>query len=90
MECGLWPLLFGNIGCAAGFNGWFDEIMVLFFYVPNLIVAEMFIRAGRKGQGAVANFGAVALLLVASAFVIAVTWIFTANATEPKMVSSII
>lgn len=90
MEYGLWSLLFGNIGRAAGFSGWFDAIMVFFFYAPNLIVAEVFIRTGRKGQGAVANFGAVVLLLAASTFVIAVTWIFTANIWGPRMVSSFI
>ncbi len=34
MEYGLWFLLFGFLGRTVDFNGWFDTIMVLFFYLP--------------------------------------------------------
>lgn len=87
LEYGLWFLLFGNIGRAAGFSGWFDVIMVFFFYVPNLIIAELFIRASRKGRAAVADFGAATLLLAASAFIIVATWIFISNVWGPRMIS---
>ena len=86
MEYGLWFLLFANLGRAAGFSGWFDAVMVFFFYVPNLIIAELFIHVGRKDRGASVNLGATVLLLAAAAFVIVATWTFTASIWGPRMV----
>ncbi len=89
MEYGLWFLLLGFLGRTGGFGGWFDAIMVFFFYVPNLIIAELFIRAARKDRSAVVNFGVSALLLAANIFVIAVTWTFTASVWGPRMISGV-
>ena len=87
MEYGLWFLLFGFLGRTVDFSGWFDTVMVFFFYLPNLIIAELIIRVDQKDRGAVVNLGAAALLLAASAFVIAVTWTFAASIWGPRMVS---
>jgi hypothetical protein len=89
MEYGLWFLLFGGLGRGNGFSGWFDAVMMFFFYVPNLVVAEVFIRARRTDQGGAIDVGAAALLFAASAFVIAATWMFTANMWGPSMISGI-
>src|SRR3546814_8764996 len=45
MEYVLWYLVMGDLG-TDHFRGWFDAIMTFFFYIPNLAVAEFFIRAG--------------------------------------------
>src|SRR3546814_5621501 len=45
MEYALWYLVMGDLG-TDHFRGWFDAIMTFFFYIPNLAVAEFFIRAG--------------------------------------------
>lgn len=86
MEYGLWSVLFGGLGREPGFSGWFDAGMVFFFYVPNLIIAELFIRAGRNQRGALVIGGAGALLLAASAFIVVATWMFTASVWGPRIV----
>lgn len=89
MEYGAWFLVSGGFGIGAGFTGWFDAIMMFFFYVPNLIVAELFIRTRRRDFGTVASFGAATVLLAASAFIIFATWSFTARSWGPRLVSGI-
>lgn len=97
MEYAAWHVFLGDLGRGPAFSGWFDAIMVFFFYVPNLIVAELFIRArrtqgGRAGQGAGlgVNLGASAVLLAASGFVVLATVLFTTNAWIPGMVSGVV
>lgn len=89
MEYGAWHVVTGGIGIERGFTGWFDAIMMFFFYIPNLLVAELFIRARRQEHGAVASLGAAAMLLAASAFIIFATWNFTARNWGPRMISGI-
>jgi hypothetical protein len=48
MDYGFWYLFMGGAGHADDFRGPFDQVMVFFFYVPNLIVAEMALRSARK------------------------------------------
>lgn len=86
MEYAFWFLLTGGLGRTSDLTGWFDAIMVFFFYVPNLIIAELFIRARRKDRGAAASLGAATLILAASAFVIVATWSFTVRAWGPGMI----
>src|SRR3546814_3552365 len=45
MEYALWYLVMGDLG-TDHFRGWLDAIMTFFFYIPNLVLAEFFIRAG--------------------------------------------
>lgn len=90
MEYGTWFLLSGGLGTGRGFSGWFDMVMAFFFYVPNLIIAEQFIRARRRQRGAWVELGWAALLLVASAFVMMVTWTFTEGAWGRRMASALV
>jgi hypothetical protein len=87
MEYGLWSVLFGGLGRGQAFSGWFDAAMVFFFYVPNLMIAEVFIRSGRNDRRAFVNRGAVVLLLAASAFIVVATWMFTASVWGPRIVA---
>ena len=90
MEYGTWFLVSGGLGTGRGFSGWFDMVMAFFFYIPNLIIAEQFIRARRKQRGALVELGSAALLLAASAFVMAVTWTFTNGAWGRRMASALL
>ncbi|HEX6785197.1 MAG TPA: DUF2306 domain-containing protein, partial [Sphingomicrobium sp.] len=89
IEYGFWFMAIGKIGHDPTFHSWFDHVMVFFFYLPNLAVAELFIRA-RTGQlGKATARSAAAVLLACSLFVITATWFFTADFWGPGMVSGI-
>lgn len=51
MEYGFWFLVADGVGHTTHFNGWFDAVMAFSFYLPNLVVAELFIRARRSPGG---------------------------------------
>jgi len=89
MEYGFWFLTTGRIGHTDTFTGWFDMIMAFAFYLPNLAVAELFIRARRTQPGSAERIGAAAVLLAASAFVILATWVFTTDYWGPGMISGV-
>ncbi len=72
MDYGFWFIAVGKVGHTSDFRGAFDLAMVFLFYVPNLIVAEMFVRARRSGyrprpvlQGGLAGMLALATVVVA-------------------------
>jgi hypothetical protein len=89
MEYGLWFLTVGRTGHTSEFGGLFDAVMMFFFYLPNLAVAELFIRTRRGLAGQIATASAAAALLVVSAFVILATWAFTVDYWAPGMVSGL-
>jgi hypothetical protein len=85
MEYGIWSLV--APGHTPVFDGTFDRIMTVFFYVPNLIVAEVFIRA-RDVHVRPAAKGAAALLLGLATFFVAVgTYYFTAYQWGPPIMA---
>ncbi|WP_157216539.1 DUF2306 domain-containing protein [Flavisphingomonas formosensis] len=89
MEYGFWFLTAGKFGHTSHFTGWFDMVMVFFFYLPNLAVAELFIQARHSGHGSTLRLAAATALLTASVFVIVATWFFTAAYWGPGMVSGL-
>ncbi|WP_174279173.1 DUF2306 domain-containing protein [Sphingomonas bacterium] len=89
MEYGFWFLTAGHVGHESDFSGWFDAVMAFFFYLPNLAVAECFIRGRRSAPGSALNLSAAAVLLAASLFVMVATWTFTVNFWGPGMISGI-
>lgn len=89
IEYGAWFLLSRLFGPLAEFGDWFDAIMVFFFYVPNLIVAEFVIRTGQQSRTASTNLSASALFVAASAFIAFATLMFTAHTWGPKIASGI-
>jgi uncharacterized membrane protein len=48
MDYGFWWLMTHGAGHTRSFDGPFDIAMAFFFYIPNLIVAEVFIRARHR------------------------------------------
>lgn len=87
MEYGFWLPLTGKLGHAHNFSGGFDQVMAFFFYVPNLILAELFLRAGRRAGRAGQAAGAV-LLLAATLIVLAGTWYFAVGYWLPGIMGS--
>lgn len=82
MDYGLWLLLTDWVGHTDDFRGWFDYLMAFFFYVPNLIIVEMMIRArghtastGMKTGTAIVMIGATAVTIVATFGFATVAWI---------------
>jgi hypothetical protein len=77
MDYGFWLLLTNWAGHTRGFDGPFDVVMAFFFYVPNLVIAELVIRAGqRPWRRALRTVTAVALV-AAALLVGAATFFFT-------------
>lgn len=83
MYYGFWFLFFGRIGHTKSFDGPLDAVMIFWFYVPNLILAEMFIRARRDTAPGWARTGAATALLGATAFLLLATYFFTAKTWGP-------
>ncbi|MFV3127436.1 DUF2306 domain-containing protein [Niveispirillum sp. KHB5.9] len=77
MDYGFWLMMMGKLGHASDFSGPFDITMAFFFYLPNLVVAEMFIRARGATAPGFVRVGAAAVLLVATGFVALGTFYFT-------------
>lgn len=89
MEYGAWFLLAGGLGTGRGFSGWFDAVMAFFFYLPNLVIAEHIIRSQRASHGTLSRVGSSALMLVASAFIAVVTWLFINGAWGRRLASGL-
>lgn len=64
-------------GHTEAFDGWFDYVMDWAFFVPPLIVAEMFIRARRGGASTAGRVGAVAVLTASAGLIAFATFFFT-------------
>ncbi|KAA9134089.1 DUF2306 domain-containing protein [Marinihelvus fidelis] len=77
MEYGFWFLLTDGIGHTKDFQGWFDYFMDFFFYVPNLLVAELVIRRKRLARAGVWQWAGAAALFAATGFLLLATYYFT-------------
>jgi hypothetical protein len=76
MDYGFWILFTGGAGHTSDYRGAFDLVMDTAFYLPNLLVAEAFIRArAAPGRPALQMTAAAALAGVA-AFIALATWQF--------------
>lgn len=87
MEYGFWLLATGGIGHEGGFTGPFDVVMAFFFYIPNLVVAELFIPARRHPGHPALQAVSAAVLLTAAGFVALATSYFVAHYWWPGIVS---
>ncbi|MEM8486707.1 MAG: DUF2306 domain-containing protein [Bacteroidota bacterium] len=77
MDYGFWFLFTDGLGHTDTFDGPFDYFMSFFFYLPNLLVAEFFIRRKKLLQSAASKWVAVSGLYVATVFLILATYFFT-------------
>jgi hypothetical protein len=76
MEYGLWLRLAGGIGHTRGFDGPFDFVMDFFFFVPNLLVAELLIRRGQGPLAPALRRAGTATLYAAAGVVALATFLF--------------
>ena len=77
MDYGFWLLLTDGLSHTRDFRGAFDVVMAFFFYVPNLLVAELFIRWPQLAMPRAARITLAALLVGASGFILIGTYYFT-------------
>ena len=77
MDYGFWLLLGAGRGHTHDFHGPFDHAMAFFFYLPNLLIAEAFIRARPSAAPAKFKFAAAGLFAGATGFLLLGTYYFT-------------
>lgn len=77
MDYGFWFLLAGGAGHRRDFRGPFDMVMAFFFYLPNLLVVEAFIRARRRTAPGSLKLVAAGVLVGAAGFLLLGTYYFT-------------
>jgi hypothetical protein len=77
MDYGFWLLLTDGYAHTKTFSGIFDHVMAFFFYLPNLLVAEVFIRAKKYNAHPAVRIAASLVLLLATGFLLLGTYFFT-------------
>lgn len=75
MEYGFWMPLTNGLGTNAAFTGPFDRVMVFFFYLPNVLLAELFVRERRAGS-VTGRWLAAGVLALATVVTLLGTWFF--------------
>jgi hypothetical protein len=85
MDYGFWLQLTHGLGHAHNFEGPFDRVMSFFFFIPNLLVAEVFIRSRHYKMFAVVNLLCTVLLLFMTAFLLLGTYYFTKRYWGPAI-----
>lgn len=86
MDYGFWLALKG-VGHRHDFHGAFDVVMAYFFYIPNLVLAELIIRT-RRAPGRAFEAAATVALVVATIFVGIGTYYFTRYYWGPAILSA--
>jgi Predicted membrane protein (DUF2306) len=84
---GFWFLLAGgdNPGHTDEFSGWFDYVMDFAFFIPPLIVAEMFIRSRRGKASTLGRVATTTTLAGGAAFIALATFFFTLYGWGPAI-----
>ena len=86
MDYGFWFLFTDGLGHNQQFNGPFDYFMDFFFYLPNLVVAEIFIGRYEMLKSKVAKGFATLGMYIATAFLILATYFFTKEYWGPAII----
>ena len=86
MDYGFWMLLTNGLGHTTNFTGLFDKIMAFFFYVPNLLVTEAFIRSRSFKTPPALNLATALILLLMTGFLCLGTYYFTKMLWGPAIV----
>ena len=66
MQYGFWLMATGGLGHTTRFDGPFDHLMAFFFYLPNLLIVEIILRASTRTRPPLVAWTLSAILLVAS------------------------
>jgi hypothetical protein len=89
LEYGFWLPLTGGLGTTKGFAGPVDHLMDFFFYVPTLMVAELFVRARGMPSGSALRAATTAAMLLATALMLVGTWYFAVDYWLPGILASV-
>jgi hypothetical protein len=76
MEYGFWFLMTHKLGHTHNFHGPFDVVMALFFYLPNLLVAETYLQGRSEQASAAAKLFGAAIMGVAVCLLVVATYFF--------------
>ena len=76
MDYGFWLLAMHRIGHREDFHGPFDVVMSFFFYLPNLAVAELYLRSAWLKEHGAARVATVVLMNTATVVVAVGTYYF--------------
>ena len=87
MDYGFWILLTNGLGHTRSFSGPFDSVMAFFFYIPNLLVVEAFVRASQYKASPILRLSASVVLLLATGFLGLGTYYFTLYYWGPAIVN---
>lgn len=77
MDYGFWLMLTDGLGHTKHFSGPFDIVMFFFFYIPNLLVVEAWIKARQYKTSVAVMFFTTFILLFAATFLVVGTYFFT-------------
>jgi len=77
MDYGFWIMLTNGLGHTHQFSGPFDKVMPFFFYIPNLLVAEVFIRDMKYKSYSILTLISTLVLLFMTIFSLTGTYYFT-------------
>ncbi len=87
MDYGFWLLLADGLGHTKSFSGPFDKVMAFFFYLPNLLVVEAFLRSRQASVSPALRLLSSFVLLLATGFLLVGTYFFTLYYWGPAIVS---
>ena len=87
MEYGFWFLMTHKLGHTHNFHGPFDVVMAFFFYIPNLLVAEAYLRGRSEQAGAPAKLSGAAVMGVAICLLVVATYFFATRYWWPAIVT---
>lgn len=76
MEYGLWFMAVDAWGHQDDFRGWFDQIMAFFFFLPNLLVVELILRAPKLQQSNTSLLVSGVICSAAAVLIAVGTWAF--------------
>ena len=87
IEYGFWVMLTDGLGHTKAFDGWFDRFMAFFFYLPNLLVVEVFVRVSHRRAAPIARIAGSFVLLAATTFLVIGTYYFTLYYWGPAIIN---
>jgi hypothetical protein len=85
MGYGLWLILTDWVGHTEEFDGWFNHIIALFFYIPNLLIVEVMIRARSQESSKQLLAAASVTMLCCGLLLVTATWGFARVAWLPAI-----
>lgn len=85
MEYGFWFLFTDGVGSTPNLTGPFDQVMAFFFYLPNLIILELYFRARNVVRSTPTKIFASLVLLLATGLLLLMTLGFILEVWGPAI-----